>query len=96
MADATFTECSFVEAWRGPCRAPSDNGRCSKHGHLVCASCKAPATHDCDYTGQFVCGAPLCDGCIWSTDPDPDRNRGLLFMAHDHVKNPRGEEGEAP
>lgn len=28
-----------------------------------CGSCGAPATHDCDETGQFVCGVPLCGEC---------------------------------
>ena len=28
-----------------------------------CASCGAPATHECQATNGMICGAPLCDAC---------------------------------
>lgn len=36
-------------------------GGCHHRGK--CVSCGAPATHECDFAGQLVCGAELCDGC---------------------------------
>jgi hypothetical protein len=52
--------CGFNEAWIGLCK----NLRpCNKHATLVCCVCKNRATHECDQTGQFVCGYPLCDDC---------------------------------
>jgi hypothetical protein len=56
--------CNFNIAWVGKCKKPAvKNGRCEEHADLVCASCGAPATHSCEETGQFVCGASLCDDC---------------------------------
>lgn len=53
-------KCGFDRAWQSPCEnlAP-----CSEHGDLKCISCDRPATRSCPATGQFVCGAPLCDAC---------------------------------
>lgn len=39
------------------------DGFCPEHSGKKCCSCGLQATHDCDYCGQFVCGAPLCDAC---------------------------------
>lgn len=57
-------QCDFIEAWIGRCPMPATtNGKCDKHAVMKCASCDAPATHTCDETFQFVCGAPLCGEC---------------------------------
>ncbi len=57
-------KCTFSLAWRGPCGEPVIDGRaCVKHALLKCESCGAPATHECDETFQFVCGALLCSEC---------------------------------
>ncbi len=53
-------QCGFVEAWIGSCKNPNP---CEKHSSLKCYSCGDPATKNCGETGQFVCGAPLCDNC---------------------------------
>lgn len=52
--------CGFDEAWIGKCK---NTCPCEKHGNLKCISCNEIATRSCDETGQFVCGAPLCDNC---------------------------------
>lgn len=36
---------------------------CEKHAKERCCVCGKPATHECDWCGQFVCGAPICDTC---------------------------------
>ena len=46
----------------------------------ICVSCGEPATHDCHQTGQFVCGAPLCDKCEHALFPD-GTNGGIGFDA---------------
>lgn len=59
-----MTTCKYDKAWIGPCGEETDGGFCSEHSGLLCASCGAAATHECDHTGsQFVCGYPLCDEC---------------------------------
>jgi hypothetical protein len=58
-------------AWRGNawrtddgCKDAAKVGRlCEKHAAVKCAGCNGPATHECGECLQFVCGAPLCDGC---------------------------------
>ena len=75
--------CGFSVAWRGSCDAPTvdDEGQfCAKHIEVRCASCGAKATHDCDETGQFVCGAPLCADCKHTVAPD-GTNGGIGFNA---------------
>lgn len=52
--------CNFEEAWIGTCKV---EGPCEKHDSLKCVSCGNKATHSCDATGQFCCGAPLCGEC---------------------------------
>ena len=73
------TFCGFDEAWRGKCKNPAvKNGRCVEHADLLCASCGKPATHSCSETGQFVCGAPLCDDCEHTT-AENGTNGGIGF-----------------
>lgn len=91
--------CMFIEAWRGRCAAPAtENGCCATHAAMKCVVCSSPATHDCDHTGQFVCGAPLCDNCEGHTD-DSRPSGSWGFMNHSHrAKTPTGtskEGGEA-
>ncbi len=73
--------CGFGMAWIGRCKEPAEEGcRCEKHAHKVCVSCGAPATHECDETGQFVCGADLCDECEHTIFPG-GTNGGIGFNA---------------
>ena len=70
--------CRWIEAWVGRCKLPSvKNGCCEKH-QSSCCSCGAPATHNCNETGQFVCGFPLCDECEHTIHPDGS-NGGVGF-----------------
>lgn len=78
--------CLFIESWRGRCNAAvTENGRCTTHASMMCVVCGAPATHDCDHTGQFVCGAPLCDNCEGHTDVNkPAGSWGFMNHSHSH------------
>lgn len=60
-----MSECKFDVSWVGRCKKPTlgESEYCAVHYGMKCCSCKAQATHDCDRTGQLVCGAPLCDAC---------------------------------
>ena len=57
--------CNFDEAWRGKCKNENviNSDYCKKHIDLKCIVCGNKATHTCDHTFQFVCGAELCDNC---------------------------------
>jgi hypothetical protein len=75
--------CKFNEAWRGQCGKPAvKDGMCEEHANFVCTVCGKPATHNCEETGQFVCGAMLCDDCEHLTFPD-GTNGGIGFNAQD-------------
>jgi hypothetical protein len=43
-----------------------DSDYCEEHSKVKCGSCGAQATHQCEETGQFVCGCPLCNDCVHS------------------------------
>lgn len=78
--DQAFIErgmCGFLQSWIGRC---GNTRPCQKHGSETCRSCSAPATHDCEQTGQFVCGEPLCDDCEHTIFPE-GHNGGVGFNA---------------
>jgi len=84
-------QCKFDRAWIGRCTEPADeSGFCEQHDLLPCVVCQSQATHDCDHTGQFVCGAPLCDQChgyVKAHEPS-----GVFgFMNHYHKRIQDGE-----
>lgn len=71
------------------CGKPVEHGRylCESHAAATCSSCGQVATHGCDYCGQFVCGAPLCDECTFGSDEG--KSSGVWgFMNHIHVSRP--------
>lgn len=75
-----MSQCTFQKAWSGRCQhIANSSGKCAKHD-VACVSCGASATHDCDETGQFVCGAPLCNDCEHTIAPD-GTNGGIGFNA---------------
>ncbi len=79
-------QCKFDIAWVGRCNADADeSGLCEKHRGVKCSSCKdGQATSECCHTGQFVCGAPLCDNCTgWVDTSKASGSWG--FMNHSHV-----------
>lgn len=71
------------------CGKPVEHGRylCEEHAKAKCSSCGQPATHGCDFCGQFVCGAPLCDECTYGTDESKSAG-SWGFMNHIHVSKP--------
>lgn len=56
-------ECKFDKSWIGRCKQPifGTTEYCTEHLDVKCCQCGEQATHDCEETFQFVCGAPLCD-----------------------------------
>ena len=74
-------QCKWSQAWLGRCKGEAGiMGYCGEHDSKKCSSCGDPATHDCGQTGQFVCGAPLCDRCEHAIFPD-GTNGGIGFDA---------------
>ena len=72
-------KCEWKIAWRGKCNEPTKNGNCCCEKHQKkCCSCGKPATRECEETGQFVCGFPLCDDCKHITFPNGS-NGGVGF-----------------
>lgn len=55
------TKCQYDIPWAGHCGRPAVGGYCEVHAGKTCNKCDKQATHGCGYTGQFVCGTPLCD-----------------------------------
>lgn len=82
MSDQT---CVYTEAWVGECgerAVTSDPPLCSEHRGETCW-CGEQAVRECPFTGQFVCGRPLCES--------HECNRtGMLFAGG---KQPHSEKG---
>jgi len=75
------SKCKWNQAWIGICnRMTVDSDFCGIHKNEKCVSCGKPATHDCDQTGQFVCGASLCNDCEHTIFPE-GHNGGIGFNA---------------
>lgn len=71
------------------CGKQIEHGRylCEEHATAKCASCGQPATHGCDFCGQFVCGTPLCDECTFGTDTTKPAG-AWGFINHIHISKP--------
>ena len=78
-----MSECRYLIAWIGPCKAECSDQFCEKHTKVKCCVCGAQATNECNHTGQFVCGAPLCGNCEGFTDVSKPSGGGG-FMNHTH------------
>lgn len=76
--------CNFDIAWVGRCKEPA--GQCEKHADLKCAGCGLPAVKSCDHTGGFVCGAPLCAGCMHSPPAADSSNLFGMGGGHEPTK----------
>lgn len=63
--DGGQDHCGWRIAWHGRCRTPvsAPGERCNQHVGKTCAGCDQPATGECGFASQFVCGFPLCDNC---------------------------------
>lgn len=59
-----------------------ENGLCAQHLEEKCISCGGQATHECSYSGQFVCGYPLCDDCEGRNEQGPSGAWGFLNHVH--------------
>jgi len=77
-ANSYDSPCRWDIAWVGKCKRPSTKNGFSEGQQRACCSCGAIATHDCNETGQFVCGAELCDDCEHTIRPD-GTNGGIGF-----------------
>ena len=75
--------CTFDLAWRGQCKATCEGSVCTQHAAVKCCVCGEQATHECDHTGLFVCGVPLCKNCEGHTDTSKPAG-GWGFMNHTH------------
>ena len=64
-------------------KATCEGSVCTQHAAVKCCVCGEQATHECDHTGQFVCGAPLCNNCEGHTDTSKPAG-GWGFMNHTH------------
>ena len=89
MGDRSESRCEFIRAWAGQCKSAADqSGFCEEHREKKCIVCGHQATGECSYSGQFVCGAPLCDSCEGYTDRG--KPSGVWgFLNHGHRKRPR-------
>lgn len=83
MAKAEFG-CPYYPAYSGRCNAiKGESGFCSRHNGKACSVCGEQATRECNHTGQFVCGAPLCPDCEGYVDSS--KSGGAWgFMNHGH------------
>ncbi len=78
-------KCRYDLAWVGACGNECDeSGICDIHKMEKCKVCGEQATHQCSYTGQFVCGAPLCDKCEEGDAGDSTKGLGWGFIGHTH------------
>lgn len=78
-----MAKCQYQLAWQGQCNADCADRFCTVHQQVTCSVCWEQATHECEHTGQFVCGAPLCDNCEGHTDiSKPTGGWGFLNHAH--------------
>ena len=74
--------CSYIPCYSSRCcGAETDNDFCDNHITKKCVSCGEQATHECNYTGQFVCGGPLCNNCH-----GVEGGGTWGFMGHRHIK----------
>lgn len=79
--------CHYTPTYSGRCDAiAGESGFCKRHEGKTCTVCEAQATHECNHTGQFVCGAPLCDGCEGYVDSSkPGGSWGFLNHWHREI-----------
>lgn len=76
--------CPYMPAYSSRCNGiKTASGFCKGHTGKACSVCGEQATRECNHTGQFVCGAPLCPNCEPFTDTTkPSGSWG--FMNHGH------------
>ena len=77
-----YLRCYASEYCNDPCY--DDSGICDEHKKMKCCVCGEQATHECNYTGQFVCGSPLCNNCEEGEAGDSTKGLGWGFVGHTH------------
>ena len=79
------TRCRYEISWVGRCSRSAAEGSdyCHDHAGKQCCVCGEQASHECNHTGQFVCGAPMCVNCEPSTDTSK-ASGSWGFMNHTH------------
>lgn len=57
--------CDFNMGYAGRCKSTEiiENGQCKTHQNMCCMCKEQLATESCAHSGQFVCGAPICEKC---------------------------------
>ena len=75
--------CTYWPSWQPQCRQTCEGEFCEKHANIMCCVCGSKAVHECDHTGQFVCGAPLCNNCEGHTDTSA-KSGSWGFANHTH------------
>ena len=91
LANAEFG-CPYYPAYSGRCDAPKgESGFCRHHTGKLCSVCGEQATHECNHTGQFVCGALLCASCEGYVDSSK-ASGSWGFMNHGHRRVMRAQE----
>ena len=85
--------CRYSIAWQGACKTECEGDICEKHTKVVCCVCGHQATNECNHTGQFVCGAPLCNNCEGHTDASKPSG-GWGFQNHSHRQRAQAQEGK--
>ena len=80
--------CRYLPAYSGRCGAlAGESGFCAHHVGKECRVCGVQATNECNHTGQFVCGTPLCSDCEgWVDTSKASGSWG--FMNHSHRVKP--------
>jgi hypothetical protein len=79
-----MSKCKYQISWVGRCNSPAGESElCEKHAGAKCCVCGGQAVEECNHTGQFVCGAPLCESCEGFTDQNK-ASGSWGFMNHTH------------
>ena len=87
IADAEFG-CPYYPAYSGKCNGiKGESGFCVTHVNKKCGVCGEQAVTECNHTGQFVCGQPLCPDCEGFTD-NKKSGGSWGFMNHQHRAKP--------
>lgn len=80
-------KCQYQLAWTSCRTEPDESGFCKYHKGIKCSICGNQANRECSHTGQFVCGAPLCENCEGYQTGDPNDTTGhgaWGFLRHSH------------
>lgn len=83
MSNCQYTPCYSSSKCNLVCE--DHESFCTSHNGKKCVSCGNQATNECNHTGQFVCGVPLCDECIGIVGKENSTST-WGFIGHKHIK----------